>query len=66
MSMMIVAELCTSCGDCEPDCPTVAIKPKKGVYWIDPEKCTECDGDADAPKCETICDVDDCIVPLEA
>ena len=44
MAMMIVSDVCTACGDCEPDCPTNAIFPRKGVYAIDAEKCTECRG----------------------
>jgi ferredoxin len=63
MAMMIQADVCTACGDCEPECPTNAISPKKGVYWIDAEKCTECEGDHDAPKCLEMCMEDGCIVP---
>ncbi|MEO1610428.1 MAG: 4Fe-4S binding protein, partial [Pseudomonadota bacterium] len=36
MAMQIVADICTSCGDCEPVCPTAAIVPKKGVFFIQP------------------------------
>jgi ferredoxin len=64
MAMKIDSNLCTACGDCEPECPTTSIKPKKGVYFIDSETCTECEGDFDKPKCVELCPIDSCIVPL--
>lgn len=63
MAMMIVADICTACGDCEPECPTNAISPKKGVYAINPDTCTECEGVHDTPKCLEVCMEDGCIVP---
>ena len=65
MAMTIVADICTACGDCEPDCPTSAIFPHKGVYAIDASKCTECEGEHDAPKCVELCFEDGCIIPAE-
>lgn len=66
MSMKIDSNLCTACGDCEPDCPTASIKPKKGVYIINTETCTECQGEYDKPKCVALCPIDDCILPIAA
>lgn len=66
MAMKIAADLCTSCGDCEPICPTHAISPKKGVYAINPDTCTECEGEHDLPQCVSTCMQDDCITPIEA
>ncbi len=65
MALYIVKEECTACGDCEPLCPTQSIYPHKGVYAINPDTCTECEGDSDVPKCEEVCTVPDCILPLE-
>ena len=62
MTMKIVSEICTACGDCEPECPTSAIAPKKGVYAINPDVCTECDGESDTPKCLEVCMEDGCII----
>lgn len=31
------------------------------VYYIAPEKCTECKGSFDQPQCEQVCPVDVCI-----
>jgi len=66
MALKIVADLCTACGDCEPECPTESIKPKKGVYVINADTCTECEGDFKKPQCVKLCPVDDCIIPLAA
>jgi len=63
MAMQIVADVCTSCGDCEPVCPTSAIAPKKGVFFIKAEVCTECEPDYDTPQCLSVCMEDDCIIP---
>ncbi|ULB11528.1 4Fe-4S binding protein [Cereibacter azotoformans] len=65
MSMSISADLCTACGDCEPVCPTNAIIPRKGIYFIKADVCTECDGEFDMPQCMNVCTADS-IVPLEA
>ena len=66
MAMSIDAELCTACGDCEPVCPTHAISPKKGIYAINPDTCTECEGEFDLPQCINACMTDGCINPLDA
>lgn len=63
MALQIIKALCTSCGDCEPLCPTSSIIPWKGVYKIDAASCTECEGEYDSPQCLDACMEDDCIVP---
>ncbi len=64
MAMKIVAEECTSCGDCHPVCPTGAVLKKRGTYVIDPEVCTECEGEFDDPQCVEACPIDGCIVEV--
>ena len=61
MAMKIVAE-CINCGACEPECPNTAITAGDSIYLIDPEKCTECVGAYDNPRCVEVCPVDGCIV----
>jgi ferredoxin len=61
MAMLIVEE-CISCSACEPECPNEAITQGDSIYVIDPEKCTECVGAFDTPKCVEICPVEGCIV----
>ena len=65
MAMQIVAEICTACGDCEPVCPTTAIIPRKGVFFIKSDICTECEGEHDEPQCFKVCMEDGCIVPAD-
>lgn len=62
MALAIVRDLCTACGDCEPVCPTHSIKPFKGVYKIEAETCTECEGESDTPQCIAACMEDGCII----
>jgi ferredoxin len=58
-----ITEECISCGACEPDCPNEAISQGDPVYVIDWEKCTECVGAYDSPKCIEVCPVDGVIIP---
>lgn len=62
MALLINAD-CISCAACEPECPNEAISQGDAIYVIDPDKCTECVGAHDAPKCVEVCPVDGCIVP---
>ena len=75
MATMITSE-CINCGACEPECPNTAIY-QGGVEWemngvkhpplsaevfyIVPEKCTECVGFHDQEACAAVCPVDVCI-----
>jgi ferredoxin len=59
---MVITPDCISCGACEPDCPNEAITAGDSIYVIDPDKCTECVGAYDAPKCVELCPVENCIV----
>jgi ferredoxin len=61
MAKTITAE-CIACGACEADCPNEAISQGDTVYLIDWEKCTECVGHFDAPKCVEACPVDGVII----
>ena len=59
---MIINEDCISCGACEPECPNEAITQGDTIYVVDADKCTECVGAFDAPKCVEVCPVDGCII----
>ncbi|SJZ53684.1 4Fe-4S dicluster domain-containing protein [Consotaella salsifontis] len=61
MAYKIDNETCTSCGDCEENCPNGAISHKGTVYKINPAKCTECEGEHDEPQCGEICPSGSCI-----
>ncbi len=71
-----ITEECINCGACEPECPNTAIyeggaewdlNGKTGeaidedLYYIVPQKCTECVGFFDQEQCAAVCPVDCCI-----
>jgi len=56
-----ITDECISCGACEPECSNEAISEGDTIYEIDPDKCTECVGAFDSPKCADICPVDSCV-----
>ncbi|MCE1238265.1 MAG: 4Fe-4S binding protein [Hyphomicrobiales bacterium] len=62
MAFKIIASQCTSCGACEFECPSAAIKMKGETYIIDPAKCTECEG-MDTQQCAAVCPVPKTCIP---
>jgi ferredoxin len=72
----VITEECINCGACEPECPNTAIfqggvefdlnGAKQGalneeIFFIVPEKCTECVGFFDYEACAAVCPVDCCV-----
>jgi ferredoxin len=72
----VITEECINCGACEPECPNTAIYEggaeweqdgkthptlNDDLYYIVPEKCTECVGFFDQEQCAAVCPVDCCI-----
>lgn len=53
-----ITEDCISCGACEPECGNGAISEGREIYVIDPDKCTECVGNFESPRCVEVCGVD--------
>jgi ferredoxin len=75
-----INEECINCGACEPECPNEAVyvggeeyeyngesKPalSDDLYYIVPEKCTECVGFFDEPMCASVCPTDACVKDQE-
>lgn len=75
MATMITSE-CINCGACEPECPNTAIyqggveyeldgkmRPPlaEDIFYIVPEKCTECVGFYEQEACAAVCPVDCCV-----
>ena len=75
MALMINEE-CINCAACEPECPNTAIyeggaeyeymgetKPalSEDIYYIVPDKCSECIGFYDDEQCVSVCPVDACV-----
>ena len=59
---MLINEECINCGACEPECPNEAITQGETIWVIAADKCTECVGAYDTPKCVEICPVEACII----
>jgi ferredoxin len=72
----IITQECINCGACEPECPNTAIyqggveydlagakRPalQGEIFYIVPEKCTECVGFFDYEACAAVCPVDCCV-----
>lgn len=75
MATMITID-CINCGACEPECPNTAIYQggvdwdmngaasaaiSNDIFYIVPQKCTECVGFFDQEACAAVCPVDCCI-----
>ncbi len=75
MATVITSE-CINCGACEPECPNTAIYAggvdwelngakhpalAADIFYIVPDKCTECVGFFDREACAVVCPVDCCI-----
>ncbi len=76
MATTITSE-CINCGACEPECPNTAIYQgavewlgtdgamhpaiSNDIFYIVPEKCTECVGFFDHEACAAVCPVDCCV-----
>jgi len=58
---LYITDDCTSCDACVPVCPNQAISPGDVIYYIDPDRCTECVGAEDEPQCQLVCPAD-CIL----
>lgn len=72
----IITSACINCGACEPECPNTAIYQggaewdlhghkhpplAADIFYIVPEKCTECVGFFDREACAAVCPVDCCV-----
>lgn len=56
-----ITEDCISCGACESECLNQAITEGETTYKVDPDKCTECVGNFESPKCAEVCPVECCV-----
>jgi ferredoxin len=50
-----ITDECITCGACEQECANDAISEGDTIYVIDPEKCTECVGNYESPRCVEVC-----------
>ncbi len=56
-----ITEDCISCAACEEECLNEAISEGPVIYVVDPDKCTECVGNFESPKCAEVCPTDACV-----
>ena len=71
-----ITDECINCGACEPECPNTAIYQgdvewelngevhaaiSEDLFYIVPQKCTECVGFFDEEACQAVCPVDCCL-----
>ena len=56
-----ITDECISCGACESECQNQAISEGETIYVIDSDKCTECVGNFESPRCKEVCPVDCCV-----
>lgn len=52
-----IPDSCFQCGDCQPQCPTGAIKHNGEQYEIAPELCNGCQGYYPEPQCVITCPI---------
>ena len=57
-----ITDDCISCGACEAECKNEAISEGEESYVIDADRCTECVGNFELPKCVEVCPVDCCVL----
>lgn len=55
---LMITDQCINCDVCEPECPNGAITAGSEYYQIDPDRCTECVGHFDTPRCVLVCPVE--------
>ena len=56
-----ITDDCISCGACEAECKNEAISEGEGICVINADRCTECVGYFESPKCAEVCPVDACV-----
>lgn len=72
----VITEECINCGACARECPNTAIYEggreweldgqlhpalAEDIYYIVPDKCTECVGFFEREQCAVVCPVDCCV-----
>ena len=61
MALFITSD-CINCEICQMECGNDAISRSDDIHVIDPDRCTECVGLHEEPRCVTVCAVA-CIIP---
>lgn len=63
MSYTITSD-CINCQRCLPVCPTGAIATDGTSFWIDRDRCNQCQGFYQVPQCRAACPTNEGCIPL--
>ncbi|MBE7382428.1 MAG: 4Fe-4S binding protein [Leptolyngbya sp. SIO1E4] len=55
---------CIGCQRCLSACPTEAIQTDGSAFWIDVNRCTQCQGSYGVPQCWSVCPTNEGCVSL--
>lgn len=58
---MVITSECVNCEACQPECRNGAISRGEDIHLIDRNRCTECAGIYNEPRCAKVCAVG-CII----
>ncbi|TVS10867.1 MAG: ferredoxin [Gammaproteobacteria bacterium] len=57
-----IIDSCVNCWACEPLCPSGAIHSAQPHFFIDRNRCNECDGEHVEAQCASICPIEGAIL----
>jgi Fe-S-cluster-containing dehydrogenase component len=61
-----ITQNCIGCQRCLSACPTEAIQTDGTAFWIDVNRCNQCQGSHGVPQCWAVCPTNEGCVPLAA
>ncbi|NJN22563.1 MAG: 4Fe-4S binding protein [Leptolyngbya sp. RL_3_1] len=61
-----ITQSCIGCQRCLSACPTEAIQTDGTAFWIDVNRCNQCQGSHGVPQCWAVCPTNEGCVPLVA
>lgn len=61
-----ITEQCIECGRCLSSCPTQAIHKDQLNYWIDGDRCNNCEGAYSVPQCWAVCPTNEGCIPVKS
>ena len=59
-----ITDHCISCQRCLSSCPTEAIQTDGSSFWINVNRCNQCQGSHGVAQCWAVCPTDEGCVPL--
>lgn len=59
-----ITNQCIGCQRCLSACPTGAIATDGAAFWIEVDRCNQCQGSHGVPQCWSVCPTNEGCVPL--